>query len=81
LFGVAIEKSEDPRFLCRHPSPWDAMGIKHIGSKSSLHTGFELKPGTMIIAYRKRQNQAKPSGKCRSISVFASVFGSAWQSL
>ena len=35
-------KSEDPCNLCRHPSPWDAMGMKHICSKSSLHTGFEL---------------------------------------
>ena len=73
-------KSEDPCILCRLPSPWDAMGMKHICSKSSLHTGFELLTGITIFAYRNRQNQAKPSGKRKTISVFSGVFGSAWQS-
>ena len=41
--------------------------------------GFELKPGTKIFAYRNCQNQAKPSGKRKTISVFSGVFGSVWQ--
>ena len=73
-------KSEDPCILCRHPSPWDAVGMKHIFSKSSLHTGFELLPGITIFAYRNHQNQVKPSGKRKTISAFSDVFGSAWWS-
>ena len=46
----------------------------------SLHMGFELLPGITIFAYRNRQNQAKPSGKRKTISVFSGVFGSVWKS-
>ena len=35
--------------------------------------------GITIFAYRNRQNQAKPSGKRKTISVFLDVFGSAWR--
>ena len=42
--------------------------------------GFELLPGITIFAYKNRQNQAKPSGKRKTISVFSGVFGSAWRS-
>ena len=68
---------EDHHTLSHIPSSWDAMGMKHICSKSSLHKGFELLPGITIFAYRNRKNQAKSSGKRKTISVFASVFGSA----
>ncbi len=66
-------ESEDLRILCCHPSPWDAVGMKHICSKSSLHTGFELIPGITIFAYRNRQNQANRAENAKP-SQFSRVF-------
>ena len=63
----------------RLPSPWDAMGMKHICSKSSLHMGFELKPGITILlteTARIKQNRAENAKPSQFSRVFSEVPGS-----
>ena len=69
-------RSKSQQLMNMYMSDVTADDIK-LASKSSLHTGVELLLGTTIFAYRNRQNQAKPSGKRKTISVFSGVFGSA----
>ena len=64
--------------LCRLPSPWDAMGMKHICSKSSLYTGFELLPGARSLLAETagiKQNQTENAKPSQFSRVFLEVPG------